>query len=550
MTTPGPLPETPQEVGLPYPSWRAGQLAAIARVLDGAKRVVGLVLPTGFGKSLVYMGLAKISGWQTVILTSTKALQRQLYRDFGDDETLVLVQGQSEYICDAARAGQALAEYADPEGRPIRVDHAPCHAGIDCPLKANGCGYFDTLRAAARAKIVITNYAWWQILVHHPMVKLKPRLLVLDEAHAAPDALSSALGARLYLPDTRRFLSGRAGKLATETPDPVAWHAWAVQALAELTARTYEAGDGRTLRKIRNLKQEISKISRLDPDTVVITPEADGQVVRFDPLWAAPHGEEYLFRHVPHVVLTSATMTPHTADLLGIMPKHFDFYEAGEGFPKDQRPVIVCPARTRVFKEPVKVDFRMTDEGKRAWLDHLDAFLGERADRKGIIHAVSYKRCDEILSRSKHRARMLTHTRRDTATQVERFKRSRPGTIFISPAMTTGYDFPLDECEFQILVKIPFPDGRDPVTKARTIVDAEYPAHLAMQELVQAVGRGMRSDDDRCETLVADAHALWFFRKNKHLAPSWFMRAVRTTDALPSAPPRVERFTVNGGAEE
>jgi len=102
------------------------------------------------------------------------------------------------------------------------------------------------------------------------------------------------------------------------------------------------------------------------------------------------------------------------------------------------------------------------------------------------------------------------------------------------------------QCEFQIIVKIPFPDGRDPVTAARSLVDRKYPAHLAMQTLVQSVGRGMRAADDRCETFVTDAHASWFLSKHSDLAPKWFRKAVKRLDAgmVPQCPPPVDRQLV------
>ncbi len=55
-----------------------------------------------------------------------------------------------------------------------------------------------------------------------------------------------------------------------------------------------------------------------------------------------------------------------------------------------------------------------------------------------------------------------------------------------------------------------------------------------MQELVQAVGRGMRSKDDRCETFIIDDHAAWFINKNKHLAPQSFIEAFTKAKGIPA----------------
>jgi Rad3-related DNA helicase len=138
---------------------------------------------------------------------------------------------------------------------------------------------------------------------------------------------------------------------------------------------------------------------------------------------------------------------------------------------------------------------------------------------------------------------MISHDSGSSRGAVERFKRAGPGAILISPSMTTGYDFPFSACEFQIVTKIPFPDSRSPVVQARTAVDKDYPAYVAMQELVQAVGRGMRAADDQCETFVIDNNCAWFVPKYRALAPKWFLDAYRKLETLPVPPPALETET-------
>jgi hypothetical protein len=42
--------------------------------------------------------------------------------------------------------------------------------------------------------------------------------------------------------------------------------------------------------------------------------------------------------------------------------------------------------------------------------------------------------------------------------------------------------------------------------------DPDYANYVAMQKLVQAVGRGMRAPDDWCETLIVDDQFSWFVK--------------------------------------
>lgn len=536
----------PDLLGLPpqFTAWRDGQVDAVLRAIDAPERFTALVLPTGFGKSLVYTAIAHLTGKRTTILTGTKALQRQLRADFASLDGVAIVQGQRAYLCKALEpGGEHYVQFAD--GGPRRetyVDHGPCHLGVDCSLKASGCGYFDALRAAVPARITIANYAWWFAQHTTPVLPLpRPELLVLDEAHAAPDALADALGATISADLCASVLRERLPR--PDTHDAAQWITWAKQRAARL-ATMLEGAQPRTrqaivqVRRAQTLHYALKRIAAIPASQLLVSEDLDG--LRFDVVWAATFSESWLFRGVPRVLLTSATLTRKTADLLGIMEKDLAVYESGEGFPLARRPVYLAPARKPPFGQALQIDHRLTPEQEAIWIAHIDAILDGRLDRNGIIHTISYRRRDLIIARSRHRERMITHGRHDTAAQIAKFKAAAPGTaILVSPAITTGYDFPFAECEFQIVCKIPFPDGRDPVTKARSIVDPRYPAHLAMQELVQAIGRGMRAPADQCESFIVDAHALWFCSKHADLAPRWFRRAIRRLEPgqVPAPPP-------------
>ena len=541
----------PVDFGLPeqYIEWRPGQDEAVLRAMNCERRMLGAVLPTGFGKSLMYMATAHLLQAKTVILTSTKALQRQLMRDFKILDA-ALVQGQRAYICEAMQPTGALyGLYKGDRFLVTMVDQGPCHLGVDCELKSGGCGYFDDVRGAMRKDIVITNYAWWFTLVENLSIRLQPELLVCDEAHDAPDALAGALGADITREDVYDILTHQLPG-ANQQPSSE-WVNWAklqsnrlTRLLEGTTPQTREAAN--RLRRAQWLLRALKRVASIEAPLLLASDSDRG--VRFDVVWAAPYAEQYLFRSVPRVVLTSATFAAHTAELLGVAPNDIEMYEAGDGFPVDHRPVYVLRSPEGIM--PIRVDHNMSPDVERRWLERIDALVAARGDRKGIIHCHSYKRRDAILARSMQRERMMSHGRHDTADRIRIFKASPPGTVFLSPSITTGYDFPYDECEYQIIAKIPFPDSRDPVVTARTHIDRKYPAYVAMQKLVQSVGRGMRAEDDRCETFIVDEHARWFLPKHHDLAPKWFRKAIKRTESLPVPPPLVGRHAHHAGDDE
>lgn len=540
----------PALIGAPekFADWNPDQAEALLTAIDSPKRFVGLVLPTGSGKTLIGPMLRYLTGKRVAILTSTKALQDQIQRD-GFSE-LMVAMGQSAYECLAVRPGGELAGSVES---PTTCDKGPCRAKVRCSLKDLGCLYYDTLRKAKTAPLVVTNYAYWMTQYRYGQGLGNFDILVLDEAHAAPDELAGLLNTELRFSDIKNALNTTPPphpKPDTPMPEQMAgWKQWARIHAGRLERQLNRTGNeeedsagvsgtpvisprdiGRHIR-LTHLLRVLQMIGAMDPDMWLVHNEIDRAV--FDPVWVAGYAESTLFKGVPKVVLMSATFRPKTADLLGLDRADMEFYEARSGFDKARRPVYVMPSAPRV-------DHRMDDLGFNKWMGLINNILDSRTDRKGIIHTISYKRRNEIVRLSRHRDRMLSHDRENTRQVIEEFKRAPAGTILVSPSVTTGYDFPFTECEFQIVCKVPFPDSRDPVLKARTEEDRDYGAYMAMQELVQAIGRGMRASTDSCESFIVDAHAVWFLSKYRDLAPKWFHEAIKKIDLLPAPLPKLE----------
>ena len=134
---------------------------------------------------------------------------------------------------------------------------------------------------------------------------------------------------------------------------------------------------------------------------------------------------------------------------------------------------------------------------------------------------------------------MFVHGSKDLVSTVERFKKSPAPAILVSPSVTSGWDFPGTECEYIIIGKVPWPDSRGALMRARTKEDRDWGAFLAMESVVQEAGRGTRSQEDRCEIFVVDDNWVWFYPKYKGFAPYWFQQ--RVMGSLEMVPEILER---------
>lgn len=533
MKRPAPLP-SPVELGFPdkFREYYDDQLEAIDRIVGNPHRFTALAMPTGSGKSLTGMTAAMLHPTvrRSVYLTSTKGLQDQLQTDF-EPIGLVDLRGARNYPC------LMVEPLANPRRFSCGCDEGPCHAEIWCskapdpkdPTLEPLCLYYNAVWRARQAHLISTNYAMFFAAQEYAQGLGQIDMLILDEAHDAAAQLESFLTIQITRSEAKA-----AGLKITTSRDMEEWKQWAKSGKGVVSKRLSKTGS-QTAREVQDrlhLKALLAKLERLadvDPEHWLV--HDDGIRAQFSPLKVARYAEEHLFRGVKHIVLMSATLTHKTLADLGVSRERYSFWEAPSRFPILRRPIYSLETTPSV-----RVDSRMDADDKMFWLRRIDRIIDprRRLGWKGIIHTVSYQRMNELLARSDHRDIMIAHDSRGTREAIRAFKESNGPRVLVSPSIVTGYDFPDDECRFQIIGKVPMPDMRDPIMSARGKADKEYSGYLAMQKLVQACGRGMRGPNDWCETFVVDNHfSDWFMRRYRKHAPRWFHDAIERVESFP-----------------
>jgi len=523
---------SPANLGLPpakFSTWRDGQEKAISdMILREGFRFTASMQPTGFGKSAVYVAAALILDGKTVILTSTKALQSQLMRDF-ETVGMKALKGQNAYPCRATT----------PQ---VPCNIGPCHYGFDCKLKMSGCYYYDAVREARSAALASTNYAYWMTANRFADIPWEPDLLIMDEAHQAPNLLADFLTVTVEGED----LAALGETLPRGKQGLAAWIAWATEKLvaakaqaSRLSSRYSSLSKNKIVKltKLTSLIRALESLTSLGkPGWIVsdgthrwaVNHRTNEDYVRFGPrLLQQEHIERYLFGNVPRIYMTSGTISHSTMRLL--LLSDYRFFEGQSNFPVERRPVYFIPT-ARITRR-----LKLNSPEAAAWLSTIDEIIDERKDRKGIIHTVSYAYRDHIVLNSRHSKIMFTNRKGNLPSVISMFKERNSGAVLVSPSLTSGYDFPGDDCRYQIIAKLPFPNLGDKLLAARIEAEPELLHYMTMQALVQAIGRGMRNVNDMCETFIVDSMFREWYKKWKHLAPSYFRAAVKTRYTPPPA---------------
>ena len=511
----------PRDLNLPaeFPSWRPGQFEAIMDTIDAFDTLpfVASNDPTGTGKSVKAVALSQLMGVRSVILTSTKALQDQYADDFRTTG-ISDVRGRINYPCPS---------YGNcAEGRLMG-----CTAN-----KEDDCQYVNDLSRFLQSPLGVTNYAYYLSSRIHSDGIGATGLLVLDEAHNAVQELCDALEIHLSHSKAAPFYAGA-------IPEPPrgqslqAWIKWAGACvpLMEKCIKNLKSANRKLLLQADSLAKDLARLAAIPEDWIL--DDSSTKETIFAPLWPTEHAKSLLFSKCDRVLLMSATIVPKTLSLLNIQESESKFLSSAYSFSTSKSPIYLFGAH--------KISHRTTEDEFSIQLGRMDSLISQRLDRKGIIHSVSYDRQQFIYSRSQYRSIMLAPRPSELASAIETFRESPAPKILVSPAITTGYDFPGTDAEYQFIVKIPFLDLRGPIMKARNDDDPEYSMYLTVQTLVQMCGRLMRGPDDSSETFILDKNINWLLLpperdgKYRHLFPSWFLRLVQYPKYQPIPLPKL-----------
>lgn len=563
---------SPLDLGAPskFKEWRDGQDRLFWDIVDCTKRFSIHNAPVGMGKSLAAVMAAIVTGKRVAYLTESKGLQDQISADFAECG-LFDMRGLQNYTCQALAEGGFLEKMWTKQWDRPTCDIGPCISGLRCDLKNAGCDYFDSHRSANGAKLVLTNYAYWIAIHKYGQGLGKFDMVILDEAHSAEGALSSALSVE-FVPKDFRELGTEPIKITAALQD---WRMWARVQLMKCQGKLefFTAGarigqtvdergvltlvndtdlpDASELRFWKRLEGKCQMVSESNDDWIVEQDEASKNI-RLAPAFIGKYVESALLRDIPRVVMMSGTVRPKTADLMDIAESEREFIEYPSTFPVERRPIYWLPT--------VRLNSKSPPEDLRTWVVRIDQILARRPHLKGIIHTRSYQRQQYLLAHSRFKNIMYANTQGNMQKVVKDFRAADPPAVLVSPSVGTGFDFPYSACRFQIIGKMPFYDKRGAVMKAQIKLDPDYPNYLTSQDLIQLYGRPNRAPDDFSETWIVDDHFEWFVQQysgykfdehtgkllmnagiragkpNRWFFPDYFLEAVQRVDGVMDPP--------------
>lgn len=529
----------------PFPGYRRYQRAALHEAShslfeDPDIDTVILNLPTGIGKSPINVALAR-QAESAFITTPQKALRTQLEFDDTLSEYYSVLRARDDYMCPVESS--PTREYSCKDCPINRSDEDSC-------LHQDGCTYWNRKEDAIAAHSAVLTFSYLIVDGYLPdvnenntRVSFRDRdLLVVDECHKLEDQVASLHAGMSISPySLPEDVFGQADRHVGELPDdePTKFED-VVDVLDEVYRRAapYVGASSNSeeaskrerqctnfCRKYDYCKDQVSK----GRDWVVGKEEINYQgasrySINVKPVDVDEFLQEHIWSRSRLRVLSTATM-PFSGNpkkwvhRLGLNPESTRVIQYPMPFPREHRLIHTDCAIAKMSQGGFQNHY---DEV----VDKLRTIADRHRGEKGLIHTASYSRARDL---SRHFPdNSICHdnsTGEDLRTQIDEWRTS-DRDLFFSPAATDGVDLPYDDCRWQVLVKVPYPQPSDP--RVRFLLDERkawnWYFEVTCQDVQQSVGRGVRDTDDECDYYVLDAS---FFDVLKRASvPEWFKDAI------------------------
>ena len=156
----------------------------------------------------------------------------------------------------------------------------------------------------------------------------------------------------------------------------------------------------------------------------------------------------------------------------------------------------------------------------------INKILQKYKEKKGIIHCTTYEIANWVKENIQNE-RLLFHDSENRNEILEKHMQSLEPTVIVSPSMSNGIDLKDDNARFSIILKIPYPSLGSKKIIARKESNKDYYSNATVSELLQMVGRGVRNDDDYCDTFILDSNFSDLLKYNSHILPQYFTDAIK-----------------------
>ncbi len=510
-------------------------------MLESDKDLIILDAPTGFGKSPVNIALARY--FKPAFYTTPQVkLVNQISKDFCPDklaidggigDTIALL-GRRNYICretneecDVCPIRDGLKD-TDENGKNITRY---------CPNEEN-CTYWRQKEQALEADIAILTFS--MLIANSYIQGFPPRnLLIVDECHSlesqvagmfagftlSPKILPNLSGVDLVEITDSKYQMWKEIEKELPTSNRVEDYVPFFREKFFIISKNWRlfCKNERERDKLDNLTKRISyMLNELDEGRKWVVDTSGFKRRRFKPILVDRFLQRNVWSQANKIILSSATI-PFRKNIkswlkrIGLEDKKYYFHSIPMRFPLQNRQIITSYMGGKMTK----------DYENRNWkgnVQNIKQIIGCHKEEKGVIHTQSYQRATKLHNDLKGFNTFL-HDKKNIEGDILEAWIDSNKQILISPSIKDGVDLKDDLCRFQIILKIPYPNVKDPRVNYLLNKQKEWNWYFneAITDMVQIYGRAVRSKKDYAKLYIIDGS---FKNIRTKGFPKWFLDAI------------------------
>lgn len=497
-------------VGQGYRQYQRETIEESYAAYEQGYRYVVVDAGTGTGKSHIARALAFQSG-DAHIITIQKLLQDQYQNDFPD---MFVMKGRRAYTCLMGDPGDSCAD-------------GPCQRKkmVSCTT----CPYLQAKSDAMGAAVTVHNFDSFYYQNSYGGGFSGRKLLVVDEAHNISnkftDFLSFTLDSSIYpvpeferLDDYDGFVKEMHKELSAEARNLNALHA-AEGLMNKDQLRRMKDLNG----QLRKMKIYMNEREKDNPAEFVFDYTEYGRNaprVTFRPVFVGNWARRWLFEYGERVLLMSATILDKKMFCreVGLDPDEVYYIRVPSTFPPENRPILKKYAGSMSYKN--------IDETLPKIAELVQEIADKFPGKKGIVQTHSEKIASYLQSNLYDSRFTFNKDFRRPQDMLESHRR-KDGSIIIASGLREGLDLRGELSKVQIFCKIPYPSLGDKVVRRKLELDERWYGWITTVNLVQMLGRSVRSPNEKAVTYILDSGFGFFYKKNKRFLPGYIKEAIR-----------------------
>lgn len=517
-------------------------LKRVEEALNSNKKFVVICAPTGVGKSMISKSIGNASpspepAWEELVdsnqlfkqnhtgeftysdeayqcksfgafgLTITKSLQNQ-YKELFEDTAIL--KGKSNYRCNL---------YED-----FDVETAPCvllpQIRTGC-IQDRCCDYYNSRNDAASNTFSVLNYKMFFSLPQHVR---RRSIIICDEASELEEEIVKRFSINVDYNILDRLKVTYSKLLTRDKRAVITWITSLITSLSEIRDELLSKNSKKhNSPQAATNKNRLLVVNRLYNSLLTIHAhwfesefivEKDNDNVKLTPL-KVNNLSDTIFSHGDKIVLMSATIVDHKGYTKALGISDYEYIEVGCEFDSELSPIYVSTQ--------CKLNYKNLDKEMPKIAKQVDKILDIHKFDKGVIHTHTNNITGHI-ERNVKSNRLLVRALNVTNEDIldEHSQSSKP-TVLVSPSLTYGVDLKDDLARFQIIIKLPYSPLGSKRVKALFDKDKKWYENKMLVNLIQACGRGTRSESDHCKTYILDGNVVRVLQSNKDNLPKHFL---------------------------